>query len=73
MLTPANPVSYGSSRRGVSNGYGTLAQGNWSRQEPILGVRCSGALAMARVGSEIALLFQPDEGAALSMTLGAYR
>jgi hypothetical protein len=72
-LTPAKPVSYQSNTAGTSKGYGTLVQAGWTRQQPIAGVQNAGAMAMARFGPQLALLFQPRAGGALAITLGAYR
>jgi hypothetical protein len=72
VLTPAKPTSYSSDSSGVSNGYGTLAPGGWTRQLPILGVRNEGAMAMGSAMQQLALLFQPNVGGPLHLSLGAY-
>jgi hypothetical protein len=74
IMTPANPVSYGSDDTDTSNGYGTLAEAGWSLQKPISGVsiRQSGGLTMARFGSRLALLFQPPGRETLWISLGGY-
>jgi hypothetical protein len=76
VLTPQNPVAYAESNTtATSNGYGTLAEAGWSRQEPIPGVSVSGAsaLAMAANGDEVVLLSQTGSGAPLLMSVGSYR
>jgi hypothetical protein len=74
IMTPANPISYGSTDPKTSNGYGTLAEAGWSLQYPIIGIFCQqpSILAMARFGSKLALLFQSDERGRLRMSLGGY-
>ncbi len=75
ILTPKNPVSYGSTDEDpTSNGYGTLAQAGWSQQRAIDDAYChpAGGLAIARVGSRLALLFQPEDDGRLYMVVGEY-
>lgn len=76
VMTPKNPVSYNASdRRTTSNGYGTLAEAGWSRQMAVNGMNnCAGggAMAMARLGSAVVLLSQPDEEGALHVCIGEY-
>lgn len=71
MLTPLHPVDYGAGSTG-SNGYGTLAQGGWTRQEPVAGVQNAAAMAMARFGERLALLSRTGSGGALQLTIGGY-
>ena len=72
ILTPKNPVSYATEATGTSNGFGTLAQAGWTIQLPIPGVANTGAMTMARFGSQLALLFQPSAGGVLRMSVGEY-
>ncbi len=62
--------------RGLSynDGFGTLSQAGWSPQAPIPGTHCApgGVLAMARVGDELILAFQPEAGAAIYLRKGRY-
>ncbi|MGZ4790463.1 MAG: alkaline phosphatase family protein [Ilumatobacteraceae bacterium] len=75
LMTPSQPVSY---KRGdkstASNGFGTLAEAGWSRQQPIFGARCEtdGALAFGRNGDDVFLLSRPTAGAPVEMRLGRY-
>jgi hypothetical protein len=71
MLTPLHPVDYAAGATG-SNGYGTLAQGGWTRRAPVGGVMNAGAMAIARFGERLALLSQPAAGGPLQLTIGAY-
>ncbi|MDC0711896.1 alkaline phosphatase family protein [Stigmatella sp. ncwal1] len=75
LMTPTRPVSYKSKDFMTSNdGFGTLAQGGWSPQTPIHGafVAPRGGLAMARVGDEIVLAFQPEAGGEILFRKGRY-
>jgi hypothetical protein len=58
----------------TSNGFGTLAEAGWSVQHPIAGVRnhAAGGLAMARCGSRLMLLSQPQAGGPLFLSVGDY-
>ncbi len=74
IMTPLKPVSYNQSdETTTSNGYGTLALAGWSAQEPIQGVFNRGAMAMARLGSELVLLFQPEQGGCVHLCRGVAR
>lgn len=74
VMTPERPISYGSDDPETSNGYGTLIEAGWSLQEPIIKLSRPrpGVLAMARFGSKLALLFQPDGGGTLRLSVGGY-
>ncbi len=71
IFTPQNPVNDAVGAV-ASNGWGTLAEAGWSLQVPIDGVLTGGAMAMARFGSNIALLSQSSSGAGVTMSLGRY-
>src|SRR5262249_30417561 len=76
LLTPARTVSWKSEEyTKCSNGFGTLAEAGWGRQEPIFGARCreGGELAMARAGEEIVLLTRPRPGVPVEARVGAMR
>lgn len=75
LLTPARPVSYKPTEAADHNdGFGTLAEAGWGRQVAIHGALCppGSALAMARVGEEIALLFQPEPAGPIHLCVGRY-
>lgn len=75
LLTPANPVSYNKADADrCSDGFGTLAEAGFSRSVPIHGASCppSGALAMARAGDRVVLLFQSQAGSPVQMCTGRY-
>jgi uridine kinase len=74
VLTASKTFSADTSAIGTSFGYGTLAEAGWTRQAQIGGVQneAGGAMAMARFGSRVALLFQPQKNGALHMTVGQY-
>ena len=75
LMTPAFPVSYKRADKSTANnGFGTLAEGGWSRQAPIFGARCykDGALAFGRSGDEIFLLSRPNAGAPVELRRGRY-
>lgn len=71
IMTPLHPVDYATGSTG-SNGYGTLAQAGWTLQAPVARVANAGAMAMARFGDRVALLFQPSAGAGLQLATGGY-
>ena len=73
VLTPLKTFNPNTQNPGTSFGYGTLAEAGWTKQEPIAGVQNSGAMAMARVGSEVALLFQPEKNGPVRMCRGKYQ
>ncbi|HXH93255.1 MAG TPA: alkaline phosphatase family protein [Thermoanaerobaculia bacterium] len=75
VLTPQNPVSYKQSGTGLSNGYGTLAEAGWSRRAQVSGlpVEGSSAMALARAGRDLVLLWQERSGSPLHLTSGRYR
>lgn len=73
VMTAVKPVSYkASDAKKTSNGYGTLAEAGWSTQKPINGVynHSGGAMAMAHLGSEVVLAFQPDASGQVFMCVG---
>ncbi|MCX4240390.1 alkaline phosphatase family protein [Paraliomyxa miuraensis] len=74
ILTPKLPVSYDASKeQTTSNGYGTLAEADWTPTEPIdhMWIAAGGALGMATVDDQLILLAQPEVGGPLVMTLGS--
>ena len=76
LLTPKNPISYDPKLRATpSNGFGTLAEANWTAQVPIHGSRCGpGApLAMGRAGDQLLLLAGPPDGGPVELWVGKYR
>ena len=75
LLTPKNPISYDPQLRDVrSNGFGTLAEANWTSQTPIHGSRCGpeSPLAMGRNGDQLLLLAGPPDGGAVELWIGQY-
>jgi len=74
VMTPGKPVSYKNADRDVNNGFGTLVEAGWSKQRPIFPARCDpgGALAMARSGHKIALLYRSGKGSRLQLIEGSY-
>jgi hypothetical protein len=73
IMTAEKPVSYKQSdAKTTSNGYGTLAEAGWSTQRPINGVynHSGGAMAMAHLGPEMILAFQPDASGQVHMCIG---
>ncbi|WNZ60931.1 alkaline phosphatase family protein [Myxococcus sp. MxC21-1] len=75
IMTPAKPVEYNTKDYASFNdGFGTLAQAGWSPQTPIPGTHCApgGGLAMARVGDELILAFQPEAGGGIHLRKGRY-
>ena len=64
LLTPIQPVSYNVEFKNpnYSNGYGTAAQAGWSPQCRLEGVNSTTALAVARCGDAVALLFSDAHG-----------
>jgi hypothetical protein len=75
LLTPKKPISYDPKLRAThSNGFGTLAEANWTKQVPIHGSRCGPAapLAMGRAGDQLLLLAGPPEGGPVELWIGQY-
>lgn len=74
LMTPAKPVSYKSSAKDVNNGFGTLAEAGWSKQQPLFDSRCEarGALAMGRAGSQVLLIYRATAGARVQLLIGHY-
>ena len=75
LLTPKNPISYDPNLRATSsNGFGTLAEANWTSQVPIHGSRCgAGApLAMGHAGDQLLLLAGPPDGGPVELWVGQY-
>ena len=75
VMTPSQPVSYKSNDSATaSNGFGTLAEAGWSRQQPIFDASCQpgGAIAMGRAGDEILLLHRASAGAPAQLHAGRY-
>lgn len=73
VMTAEKPVSYKmSDAKKTSNGYGTMAEAGWSTQKPINGVynHEGGAMAMAPLGHEMVLAFQPDTSGQLFICTG---
>jgi hypothetical protein len=74
LMTPAKPVSYKNSATDVNNGFGTLAEAGWSKQQPLFDARCEarGALAMGRAGSQVLLIYRATAGARVQLLIGQY-
>ena len=75
VLTAKLPVSYRASDGSTtSNGYGTLAEAGWNPQAPIPGswLADGGALAMARRGDELVLLFETGDDGGVRICCGRY-
>jgi hypothetical protein len=75
LLTPKNRISYDPKLRATSsNGFGTLAEANWTAHAPIHGSRCGpGApLAMGRAGGQLLLLAGPPDGEPVELWVGQY-
>ena len=62
------------SSQATNNGFGTLAEAGWSQQKAIDGVEVSSgnAMSMTRVGSTLALLFQPPGSKNILISRGGY-
>jgi hypothetical protein len=75
LLTPKNPISYDPKLRATSsNGFGTLAEANWTPQVPIHGSRCGteSPLAIGRAGDQLLLLAGPPDGGPIELWIGQY-
>jgi hypothetical protein len=74
LMTPAKPVSYKNSAADVNNGFGTLVEAGWSKQQPLFDARCEarGALAMGRAGSQVLLIYRATAGARVQLLIGQY-
>ncbi len=72
ILTPQCPVSYTKGEPGVSDGYGTLAQAGWTAATEIATVQQNSArgLTLARLNSQLILLFQSDTSGQVQMLTG---
>jgi hypothetical protein len=75
VMTPERPISYNASDAlTTSNGYGTVAEAGWSAQRAVHGVfqRNSGVMTMARLGTRVVLLYQPDGDGHVAICTGSY-
>ena len=73
ILTPLNKVSYKAGSDTTSNGYGTLAEAGWSKQNAVHGAQIGkdGGLTLTKVDERLVLLY--SDGEKIKMISGGYQ
>ena len=76
LMSPKLPIANGSGgKQTTSNGFGTLAQAGWGAPASVANIQQDPArgMAIAKVKSELILLFQPDASGRVQMIQGSIR